>query len=268
VTDLATLLDVMVGYDPADPSTAHGVGHAPKSYAALLDAGALKGARIGILRETMGIDSEPESEDFAKVTEVFDRAIGELRKAGAEIVDPVVIEDMNELLAKRAFGGVESKQAWTLYFAGTDAPFASREEAMASPLFAKLLPTTRDRWLRTGSPEKLAASYPARISLMTNLLKTMADHRLDALVHKAVEHTPTLIRDGVNPPYVDQKGAPHINTFLQTVPSVVVPAGFTRDNLPAGITFLGRPYSDAAMLRYAYAYEQATHYRVAPKTTP
>ena len=78
----------------------------------------------------------------------------------------------------------------------------------------------------------------------------MADRRLDAIVHKAVEHQPTLIADGVNPPYVDQKGAPHINTFLVYVPSIVVPAGFTRDNLPAGITFLGRPYDDAKMIRY------------------
>jgi Asp-tRNA(Asn)/Glu-tRNA(Gln) amidotransferase A subunit family amidase len=103
---------------------------------------------------------------------------------------------------------------------------------------------------------------------MTNMLKAMADHGLDALVHKAVEHQPTLIEEGLNPPYYDQRGAPHINTFLIYVPSVVVPAGFTTDNLPAGITFLGRPYDDAAMLRLAYAYEQATHHRRAPATTP
>ena len=42
----------------------------------------------------------------------------------------------------------------------------------------------------------------------------MADNKLDAIVHKAVEHQPTFIKDGVNPPFVDQKGAPHINTFL------------------------------------------------------
>jgi len=83
-----------------------------------------------------------------------------------------------------------------------------------------------------------------------------------------VEHTPTLIRDGVNPPFVDQRGAPHLNTFLTFVPSVVVPAGFTSTGLPAGITFLGRPYADAAMLRLAYAYEQATKKRMPPKATP
>ena len=64
----------------------------------------------------------------------------------------------------------------------------------------------------------------AREELMTNFLKVMADHKLDAMVHKAVEHQPTLIRDGINPPHVDQKGAPHINTFLVYVPSIVVPA--------------------------------------------
>jgi Asp-tRNA(Asn)/Glu-tRNA(Gln) amidotransferase A subunit family amidase len=77
-----------------------------------------------------------------------------------------------------------------------------------------------------------------------------------------------LIEDGIKPPFVDQKGAPHINTFLATVPSVVVPAGFTADQLPAGITFLGRPYTDAAMLSLAYSYEQATHHRRPPPTTP
>jgi amidase len=66
VTDLAKLLDSMVGYDLEDPVTAHGVGHAADSYAAALDKAALKGARIGILREPMGYHSEPDSDDFKK----------------------------------------------------------------------------------------------------------------------------------------------------------------------------------------------------------
>ena len=99
---------------------------------------------------------------------------------------------------------------------------------------------------------------------MTRLLKVMAENELDAIVHKAVEHTPTLISDGTAPPWTDQKGAPHLNTFLIYVPSVVVPAGFTDMGLPAGITFLGRPYSDAAMLSLAYGYEQATSHRRVP----
>ncbi len=103
---------------------------------------------------------------------------------------------------------------------------------------------------------------------MTNVLGVMADHQLDAIVHKSVEHTPTLIRDGVNPPYVNQKGAPHLNTFLIYVPSITVPAGFTSEALPVGITFLGRPYADGTMIKYAFAYEQATKHRVPPASTP
>jgi Asp-tRNA(Asn)/Glu-tRNA(Gln) amidotransferase A subunit family amidase len=77
-----------------------------------------------------------------------------------------------------------------------------------------------------------------------------------------------LIRDGVNPPWVDQKGAPFLNTHLVYVPSIVVPAGFTKDGLPTGITFLGRPYDDVNMVRFAYAYEQQTLHRRPPKAAP
>ena len=217
----------------------------------------------------MGFRSEPGSDDFDKVTEVFDKAVAELGTAGAEIVDPVVIPDLNALLDRRARDIEADEQAFTEYFApGGDAPFASRQDAMTSPLFAQVTKAARDRWQKT---QPAAAHYEylkARDALMTRLLNIMAEHRLDAIVHKAVEHQPTLIEDGVNPPFVDQKGAPHINTFLVFVPSIVVPAGFTRDQLPAGITFLGRPFDDANMIRFAYAYEQATHHRRAPATTP
>ncbi len=139
---------------------------------------------------------------------------------------------------------------------------------MASPLFEQAFRGARSRWTTTDSEEKHYAYLRARETLMMNLHGVMAAHRLDAIVHKAVEHQPTLIEEGVNPPYRDQMGAPHLNTFLTFVPSVVVPAGFTRDNLPAGITFLGLPYEDAKMLRFAHAYEQATNHRRSPPLAP
>lgn len=268
VADLAKLLDVMVGYDSLDPVTASGVGHVPDSYTTLLSRNGLNGARIGILREPMGYDTEPDSEDFAKITEVFDRAVGELRDAGAEIVDPVVIPKLNELLARRAGSFVEAEASFHSYFDGiADAPFKSRKEATESPDFSKVVRGSQARWTRTADEGQHYAYLLAKEELMTNLLTVMADHKLDAIVHKAVEHQPTLISEGVNPPYVDQKGAPHLNTFLVYVPSIVVPAGFTRDDLPAGITFLGRPYDDANMIKFAYAYEQATKHRKPPAST-
>ena len=241
VADAARLLDVMVGYDPADPVTARGVGRTPGSYAAGLDGDALEGARIGILREPMGFGTEPESEDFARVDEVFCRAVKELAACGAEIVDPVTIPDLVELLATRVNDRQEEDASFREYVAGlSDAPFSSRSEAMASPLFAETSRGVRTRWAANATPEAHRACLIARERLMTNLLAVMADHRLDAIVHKAVEHQPTPIADGINPPFVDQKGAPWLNTFVIFVPSIVVPAGFTADGLP-GRHHLPRP---------------------------
>jgi len=267
VNDLAKLLDTMVGYDPDDPVTARGVGRTPDSFTKFLDRNGLKGARIGILRESMGYDAEPGSEDFAKITEVFDRAVSDLKAGGAVIVDPVVIPNLKALLAKRAGSFADDEASFREYFGRSGKPpYASRQEAMQSPDFQKVVKGSRERWSRTPSNDANYEYLKAREELMTNFLQLMAEHRLDTIVHKAVEHQPTLIKDGINPPYVDQKGAPHINTFLVYVPSVVVPAGFTRDNLPAGVTFLGRPYDDGNMIKLAYAYEQATQHRRPPSS--
>jgi len=116
----------------------------------------------------------------------------------------------------------------------------------------------------------------AREALMVNIMKVMADNRLDAIVYKSVEHQPSVIplpdtatpeqlKDAINPPaYVDTRGVPTLNTFLVYVPAITVPTGFTTDNLPTGITFQAGPYADAEIIKLAYAYEQATHHRKAP----
>ncbi len=122
------------------------------------------------------------------------------------------------------------------------------------------------------APTTDAAQYleylQARDQLMINILKVMADNRLDAIVHKTVEHQPNLIEDGINPPYLSARGVPSLNTFLAYAAAMTVPSGFTTDGLPVGITFFGRPYSEPLLLRLGYAYEQATHHRQPPKTTP
>jgi len=268
VKDLATLLDTMVGYDPEDPITARGVGHIPDTFTKFLNKDGLKGARLGILRESIGLNAEPDSEDFKEISEVFDRAVGELKAAGAEIIDPIVIPKVKELLAKRSGGPGETEQSFKNYYSrSAKPPFKSPQEVIASPDFAKVVKRSQDRFKRNPDAAKHYESLRAQDELMTIFLKVMADHKLDAIVHKAVEHQPTLIRDGVNPPFVDQKGAPHLNTFLVYVPTIVVPAGFTRDNLPAGVCFIGRPYDDGNLIKFAYAYEQATHHRRPPAST-
>jgi Asp-tRNA(Asn)/Glu-tRNA(Gln) amidotransferase A subunit family amidase len=269
VKDMAILLESIVGYDPEDPLTAYAVGNIPPSFRQFLDGHALKGARLGILREPMGIDSEPDSEDFKKVSEVFDSAVAELKALGAQVVDPIMIPQLKELLAKRAPAPTEGEESFKAYFGRTaNAPFKSLAEVVASPDFEKISRNTQNRLRAKPDAKRHYECLIARQQLMTNLLKVMAENRLDAIVHKAVEHQPTLIEQGINPPYVNYKGAPHLNTFLVFVPSVVVPAGFTRDKLPVGIVFLGRPYDDGNMIRYAYAYEQGTRHRKPPQSAP
>ena len=112
------------------------------------------------------------------------------------------------------------------------------------------------------------AYLQAREQRSIAIMKVMADNKLDAIVHKTVEHQPTYIKDGINPPYVNNKGIPALNTFLVFAATMTVPSGFTNDNLPVGITFLGPAYSEPTLLKLAYAYEQATHHRMPPKTAP
>jgi Asp-tRNA(Asn)/Glu-tRNA(Gln) amidotransferase A subunit family amidase len=273
VRDLARLLDVMVAYDPEDPQTALGFGQKRGSYTRYLDKNGLKGARIGILREPIGQATEPDSEDFRKVNDVFEKNIAELKAAGATIVDPIAIPDLKALLAKRVADTTASNEALELYLRrNPNSPFKNRQDIANSPLLDQSFPANkRNLWTAPYQPTdaaKFGEYLKARNQLMTNILKVMADNRLDAIVHKTVEHQPTLIKDGINPPYVSQKGVPSLNTFLVYVSSMTVPSGFTADNLPVGITFFGRPYSEPVLLKLAYAYEQATHHRVPPKTTP
>ena len=197
---------------------------------------------------------------------MFDKAVAELKAAGAVVVDPIVIPRLNELLARRGAGdGEPAGDGAAVYFSRHPNPkFKTMEEVRNSPDYGKVM----RRPSVGGRPGPGLSEAAARDELMIEVMKVMADNQLDAIVHKSVEHTPTLIKDGINPPYVNQKGAPHLNTFLIYVASLAVPAGFTPQGLPVGITFFGRPYSEPTMIKFAYAYEQATNHRRPPASTP
>ena len=188
------------------------------------------------------------------------------------VVDPIVIPDFKALLAKRAGDPALNDEAIRVYFArGANPQFKTRADIVNSPLLDRASSSRRSTsgaTPRRAMPRATASILQAREQLMINILKVMADNRLDAIVHKTVEHQPTLIKDGINPPFVTQRGVPSFNTFLAYSSVITVPSGFTTDNLPTGITFFGRPYSEPVLLKLAYAYEQATNHRVPPKTTP
>ena len=264
VADAAKLLDVMTGYDPQDPISATGVGKVPASYSRNLDSGALKGARLGVLRNIHGYHSDPALPDFARISALFERTLSELTDAGAILVD-IDIPNLKSILDKRANEPGIEEASYQWYLQGSHSkPFASRIEAMQSPLYKDVTRGVKQRWEAIASEQSHYEYLKARDGLMFTVSAIMAENNLDAIVHKAVEHEPTLISEGIAPPFTTQKGAPTINTFLTFVPTIVVPAGFTEANLPGGLTFLGRPYSDAQMLSLAFSYEQATKHRCPP----
>jgi amidase len=103
------------------------------------------------------------------------------------------------------------------------------------------------------------------------VLTLMADHMLDALVYATFDHQPVLIApDVMTKPVVDD-GRLGNNRKLSAIlgfPALTVPAGFTTDGLPVGIEFMARPFAELVLFRFANAYEQGTHHRRPPASTP
>jgi len=274
VKELAQLLDVMVGYDAEDPLTAMAVGHIPKTYTASLDRNGLKGARIGILRQPFGDTPDPKSDDTDKVNAVFTKNIAELKAAGAVIVDPVVIPGLKEALAKRSDKmGIddESQRVWMAR--NPNSPYKTPEDVRNSPDYNKLPMGKLAEWRK---PKEASAETKAafneyikvREETLIQFMKVLTDNKLDAFVYKSIEYQPPLIKDENSAGYRSPGRIATLNTFLGFASAMTVPSGFTSENLPTGITFLAGPYAEPTLLRLAYAYEQATHHRVAPKTTP
>src|SRR5262249_36589612 len=137
-------LDSMVGYDAEDPGTALGIGKAPQSYARNLDGNGLKGARIGVLRESIALNSEPDSADFKKVDAVFETHIAGLKAAGATVIDPIVIPNLKAFLAKRANNPTMADEALRRYLArNPNSPFKTREDIAKSPELSKSIPPSK-----------------------------------------------------------------------------------------------------------------------------
>ena len=274
VRDAAILLDVIAGYDPKDPVTAQAVGRIPPTFTAFLTPDGLKGARVGIIRQPIDPKADPASEDYRKVKAVFDRALADLTKLGAEVVDPVTIPDLAQRVTRAWDLNVfETEPAVNQYLAEhPNAPFKTLRDIL---LTGKVVPS-RVRVLMTNvgrAPEEAGYLQVLRINdeIRQHVFSVMADHRLDALVHATYDHQPSEIgpRD-MTDPQLDTTGRGS-NRRLSPVlgfPALTVPAGFTSDGLPVGLEFLGRPYAEPTLFRLGYAYEQATRHRKPPSTTP
>lgn len=288
VADAARVLDVIAGYDHNDPITAYSVGHIPASYSDALKPTALRGARIGILRPRRrrtasdslgGGDSAArrdafvrDSVEFAKVRQLFDAAVSSLGALGATVIDSISIETGGA----RFRNNFETEEATDRYLEQhPNAPYKTLKEI----LLAGGVNSQRARALmglvgHSTSEPGFGTLLQNREALRIELLKIMADQKLDALIYATFDAPPSVIPADilVNPRAYDSYGYTRgDNRFLSATlgwPALTVPMGFTSDSLPAGLELLGRPFSEAKLLAYAYAYEQATKLRRPPRTPP
>jgi len=262
VADAAALLGAMAGADPKDAATQDAKG--ARDYTKLLDAGALKGARIGIARKKL---SSPATD------RALAAAIEAMKARGAVIVDPADIphaEDYGDdetevLLSEFKVGLAEYLAEWA-----PGAPvksladliaFNRKHAAKEMPHFGQERFELAQKKGPLDGKAYLDAKRRARtLSRDKGLHAVIARHKLDALV------APTMglpwkidLKQGDRFPFSSTSPAAVAGT-----PAITVPAGY-EGGLPMGITFMGRAWSEGVLIRLAYAYEQATKHRKPPK---
>ncbi len=273
VRDAAILLDVLAGYDSRDVITSYAVGHIPKSYRDSLQGG-LKGTRLGIIREPMDPKADPTSAEYKSFRSVTDHAIRDLAALGAEIIDPVTIPELKERVKNLYEGNVfETEHAMTEYFAGhPNAPLKSLSEIVAS---GKVVPA-RVVALKGSVGRSVGEVGYLKLLLLQEetrrlVLALMAERQLDALVYATFDHPPSVVAtDALVNPKIDLQGLGNNRRLSPVIgfPALTVPAGLSTDGLPVGIEFMGRPFSEPMLFQFGYAYEQATHHRKPPNSSP
>jgi amidase len=267
VTDAAVLLNAMTGKDPRDAATAS--SPAPADYTAALKADALKGARIGVARaQYFGYSGHADS--------LIDAAIALMQAQGATIVDPADIATADKLDACEIEVLLyELKADLNTYLAtrGTTAAartlkdliaFNEKERAREMPYFGQELFVRAETKGPLTTPDYVtAAATCRRLARDEGIDPVMATQQLDAIVVPTVG--PAWPSDLVNGDHISGGGS--TPAAVAGYPSITVPAGWAGE-LPVGILFMGRAWSESRLIGLAFAYEQASKHRKPPRFLP
>ncbi len=266
VADAAILLGVLAGPDPADAATRGRPAGGPTDYTGFLDPNGLKGARIGVARAKF-FGYSPAADRLVEA------AIETMRRHGAVIVDPTDVPHAGEYDdAEYTVLLYEFKADLNRYLAGLgpSAPartladliaFNERERGREMPYFGQEIFTmAQEKGSLTDDAYVEALARCRRLSRREGLDAVFTQHRLDAIV--APTGSPPWTIDLVNGDHF--LGASSTPAAVAGYPSVSVPAGY-HFGLPVGITFIGRAWGEATLLKLAYAYEQATKVRRPPR---
>lgn len=269
VTDAAILLSAMTGVDPRDPATAGSDERLVNNYAAGLDAGALKGARIGVSRHRH-FGYSPEAD------RLIEAAVAEMKKQGAVIVDPADIKTAGQLWeCESEILLYEFKAGVNEYLEGLGPgvqarsladliAFNEREREREMPFFGQELFVMAEKKGPLTSPDyrKLLESCQEG-ARKDGIDAVMAEHGLDAIV--APSGSPAWFTDLINGDHF--LGASAGPAAVAGYPNITVPAGHVH-GLPVGISFFGAAWSEAKLLNLAFAFEQATRHRRPPRLLP
>jgi Asp-tRNA(Asn)/Glu-tRNA(Gln) amidotransferase A subunit family amidase len=268
VRDSAKMLDVLVGYDGEDTLSGKSeLIDLDGSYTNALNEDGLQDARIGVLRDGFGTN-----DTAAQVNDVIEQALTTISNLGSTLVDPVEIPDLDDYLNDTMLYVLQSKHDLNEFLAERDTPVSSVEEMYENGQYHALL----DLFIAFAEegPDDLDDSIEywkcrnAQHEFQQQILNVFAEHDLDAIVYPDVQVPPpseSEIRDGK---YETMTFATNTIIASQSLCSAMsVPAGFTGNDLPVGIEFLGKPYDEASLIQYAYAFEQATTHRKPPETT-
>ena len=325
VADAVAVLEVIVGQDPADPVTLESEGRVPDNYRQFLDADALQGARIGVLRQLFeeardyddprslgsGVlapgeempseepetgegqeseqregqeqgEGEQEEEQQAEeqqqedepttihpeVLRVMEQALEDMRAAGAVIVDPVEIPDLDDI--RGDFPSISRlRHDFEGYLATRpELKFKTLDEVVESGDYHPFLRASLERNREVDYAPEEHEDYPEYLEVQKRLqdavLAVMEEHEVDVLVYPTYNYPARLIGDenttyGANSSIISPPtGFPAFN----------VPMGYSFGRLPAGLQLLGRPFDEPTLIRISYAYEQATQHRRPPPFTP
>jgi amidase len=264
VRDAAILLGALAGPDPRDVATADAGAKMQKDYTQFLDPNGLRGTRIGVARKYFGFNDAVDA--------LMNHLVKEMKTAGAEIVDPADLEshgkfDETELLVllyelktdlNAYLAGRPGKQVRTLadIIAFND---ANRDREM--PYFGQDLFLKAQEKGPLSDKEYLAAITANRgYSREHGIDGVMDKFHLDALV--APTGGPAWLTDLANGDHA--AGGSSNAAAVAGYPNINVPAGFVFE-LPVGISFFGRAWSEPTLLKIAYGFEQLTKARKPPQ---
>jgi Asp-tRNA(Asn)/Glu-tRNA(Gln) amidotransferase A subunit family amidase len=262
VEDAVRVLEVIAGYDSADPITKAAQGKIPKNYRQFLKKNGLKGARLGVFRRYV---DAPTTDPQIKA--LVAKAVEDLKMQGAIVVDPFDIPNYDELTRNIWCNSFHYDVNNYLASLGEKTKYrnltAIVESGLYSPYIEKRLKDAIQATPQT-SPCRDLYHDPRSIAFREAILSAMEKAKLDAVIYPTWSNPPRKVGDLQSPAGDNSQMLSPQTGF----PAITVPMGFTDGSLPAGLTFLGRLFSEPDLIRFVYAYEQATKHRRPPEKFP